>query len=558
MALSVVLVLAVTILTLPYPLIIKSMLDDALPNKDMDLLFLLMALFLGTFLLRGALGYLYRYVLQRMGMRITCDLRKDLFAHLQTLSVKYYDKRHTGAIASRISDDTGSLFGLITGVIVTFLSDAVTVIGVAIVLFCMSWKLALIALAVMPLFLLNYRMSKGKLRKLSRRHRRNWDRVVGFLHERVASSRLIKSFSAEEREIARFNKGIEADFRNFNHLSLYNTRLAIVAEIVSSLGMLLVLGIGGLYVIQGYLSVGELVAFNAYLGYLFGPIVRLNDMNAVVQRAVTALEKVHELLDTPSFVSEKKDAVRISSVKGTVEFRDVSFSYDAGQKILNRINLTVDPGQMVAIVGPSGSGKTTLVNLLCRFYDPDSGVILLDGHDLRDVTIQSLRSQIGVVMQDNLLFSGALMENIRYGRPEANMAEVIDAAKAANAHDFITRMPRGYSTTTGERGVSLSGGQKQRIAIARAILKQPRILVFDEATSALDTESERLIQNAMERLMRNRTTFVIAHRLSTVVKADKIVVMQNGQIAEEGTHAQLLELNGVYAHLHALQFRSTI
>ena len=455
-----------------------------------------------------------------------------------------------------MADDTGALFNLITGVVVNLISDAFTVVAVAVVLFCICWKLAFIALAVMPFFVINYRLSKVRLRKLSRRHRRNWDRVVGFLHERVASSRLVKSFSMEAREIEGFNRGIEADYRNYTHLTMYNTRLWVIADMISSLGALLVLGMGGLYAIQGKLSIGELMAFNAYLGYLFGPIVRLNDMNAVVQRAVTALEKIYEVLDTPSFASERPGAVELPTMKGRVEFRDVQFSYDAGHKILHQINLTVEPGQMIAIVGPSGSGKTTLVNLLCRFYDPDAGAILVDGRDLRDVTIPSLRRQIGVVMQDNLLFSGAVMENIRYGKPDADMAAIIGAAQAAHAHDFITKLPRGYHTAAGERGVTLSGGQKQRIAIARAILKQPRILVFDEATSALDTESERLIQNAMEQLMKNRTTFVIAHRLSTILKAHKIVVLQRGQIAEEGTHAELLARNGLYAKLHAMQFRA--
>jgi len=555
MELAVLLVVAVTLLTLPYPLIVKVMLDDALPNKDWEKLQWLMWLFLGIFLVRGVLSYLNRYVLQRIGMRITCDLRKEIFAHLQTLSVKYYETRHTGKITSRIAEDTNTVFMLITSVIVNLVSDSLTVLAVAGMLFWINWQLALLTLAVLPLFLLNYRLSKGHLRKLSRRHRRNWDRVSGFLHERVASARLIKSFSMEAREIERFNRGIETDYRNFNQLTLYNIRLWVVADTISSLGGLVVLWYGGWLVIHDRLSIGNLIAFNTYIGFLFAPIVRLNDLNAVVQRAMTGLEKIYEVFDTPSFAADTPTSRELPTVRGDIEFRNVQFSYEAGRKVLQNIQFTAAPGQMIALVGPSGSGKTTLINLLCRFYDVDDGAILLDGTDIRHVTVKSLRRQIGFVMQESLLFSGPLLENIRYGRPDASMDDVIAAARAANAHDFISDLPRGYYTAVGERGVKLSGGQRQRVAIARAILKNPRILIFDEATSALDTESERLIQDAMDRLMQDRTTLVIAHRLSTVAKANRILVLQNGTIVEQGRHAELIALAGLYRRLHDLQFQ---
>lgn len=554
-AFAVSLVLTVTILTLPYPIIIKSMLDDALPHKNWHKLLWLMLLFLACFLMRGVLSYASRFFLQRIGMRITCDLRKDIFAHLQTLSIKFYENRHTGKIVARVTEDTGSLFVLITNVLVNFISDALTVLGVAVMLFLINWKLAALVIAVVPFFVLNYRLSKNKLRKLSRRHRRNWDRVVGFLHERVASSRLVKSFSMEEREIIQFNRGIENDFRNYNQLTLYNSRLWVIADMISSFGGLIVLSVGGWMVIQDKFSIGNLVAFNTYLGFLFSPIVRLNDLNAVIEKAITGLEKVHEVLDTPSFVKEKKDARLLPAVEGRIDFKNVQFSYSAGQKTLKDINLSVEPGEMIALVGPSGSGKTTLINLLCRFYDIDSGEISIDGNDIRGVSVKSLRKQIGVVAQESLLFSGSLVDNIRYGQPDANMDAILKATTAANAHSFISELPRGYNTVVGERGARLSGGQRQRIAIARAILKNPRILVFDEATSALDSESERAIQDAMEQLMRGRTTFVIAHRLTTILKADKIVVMQEGSIVEQGRHAFLLKQNGLYRRLYELQFQ---
>lgn len=556
-ALSVILILSVTGLTLPYPLIIRAVLDQALPHKDWNQLKLLMLLFLAIFLARGGLAYLNRVLLQRIGMRITCNLRKHVFAHLQTLSVKYYENRQTGKIASRVAEDTGQLFLMVTDVLVNVITDSLTLVAVLVVLFWIQWELALVAAAVLPFFLINYRLSKSTLRKISRRHRRNWDRVLGFLHERVASARLVKSFSMEEQEIARFNRGIENDYRNYNALVIHNVRLWVIADMISSFGTLAVLMYGGWLVIQGQMTVGDLMAFLTYIGFLYTPIVRLSDLNAVVQRATTSLEKIYEVLDTPSFVVESSDAVRLAPVKGQVEFRDVQFSYEAGRKTLNNINLSVEPGQMVALVGPSGAGKTTLINLLCRFYDVDQGAILIDDTDIRNVTLKSLRRQIGFVMQESLLFSGSLLDNIRYGLPEAGLEDVTKAAQSANAHEFIRKLPRGYHTSIGERGVRLSGGQKQRIAIARAILKNPRILIFDEATSSLDSESERLIQEAMERLLLNRTSFIIAHRLSTVLKADKIVVLQNGEICEQGTHGELFRKDGVYRKLYDLQFHAS-
>jgi len=565
-ALSVVLVLTITGMTLPYPLIVKKLIDEALPGKTSPVIFghtfigwnyvlFLMGLFAFTVIARNILSYLNRYLLQEMSMRVTCDLRKDVFAHLQSLSIKYYEGKQTGQIVARVSEDTGSLFFLISSVVVSLISDAVTLVAVLFLLFWLDWRMAIPTVALLPLFLVNYRISKRRLRMFSRKHRRNWDRVVGFLHERVSSARLVKSFSMEEREIERFNRGIEADYRNFNRLTLANARLWVRADIISSFGGWMVMIIGSWYILAGKMTVGNMMAFTFYIGYLYGPIVRISDANAMVERAITALEKIYEVFDTPSFVKELPDAPDMPPVKGRVEFQNVQFSYDRGRAILSDINLHIEPGQMVALVGPSGAGKTTLINLLCRFYDIDTGAILIDGVDIRNVRIKSLRRQIGIVMQENILFSGSLLENIRYGNPGASVAMVEDAARAANIHDFIDTLPSKYFTAVGERGVKLSGGQRQRIAIARAVLTDPRILIFDEATSALDSESEKLIQDAMDRFMKGRTTIVIAHRLSTIQRADRIIVLGDGAVKEQGTHEELLALNGLYHHLHSMQFR---
>ena len=387
---------------------------------------------------------------------------------------------------------------------------------------------------------------------------------MGFLHERVAAARVVKSFTREAAETTTFASGIGADYFNYSQIVMRNTRLSVFADLLGAFGALLVLGYGGWLVIQGAMEVGTLVAFNAYIAFVFPPIVRFVDLTAVFQRANTALENMWAMLDTKPEISDRPDALVLPAIRGDVEARAVCFDYEleppgAGRpRTLTDVSFRIPAGSVVAIVGPSGSGKSTLINLLARFYDVASGQLLVDGYDVRDVTVESLRRQIGIVLQENILFSGTLEDNIKYGRAEATAAEVQAAAAAANAHDFITELPDGYATVVGERGVKLSGGQRQRIAIARAILRNPRILIFDEATSALDTASERLIQQAMERLMKGRTAFIIAHRLSTIQKADTILVMEQGRLAEKGTHAELLAAGGLYARLHALQFQETV
>jgi subfamily B ATP-binding cassette protein MsbA len=560
-ALGVALILLATFLTLPAPWILKIIIDKALPSKDLHLLAQLLAVFTVLFLLRAWLTMVRNRVLQNAAMRLVCDLRIRLFAHLQTLSLRYFDDNHTGETVSRVSQDTGEVYTLTNGFLINLIADSVTIVVVVGFLFYVDWKLATATCAVMPLFVINYLYNRRRMREESRKHRQNWDKVMGFLHEKVSSARVIKSFVREQGEISTFTSGINEDFFNYSRIVMRNTKLAVVADLLGSVGALIVLGYGGWLVVKGEMGVGTLVAFNAYIAYVFPPIVRFVDLATIFQRAITGLENVFKLLDTKPEVADIESAIPLPPLKGDVEFRNVSFDYameaasPRGPRTLRNVNFSIKAGEIAAIVGPSGSGKSTIINLLARFYDPASGAVLVDGYDLRTAVADSFRRQIGIVLQENILFSGTLEDNLKYGKPEATRGEIIEAAKTANAHDFIIALPDGYSTVVGERGAQLSGGQRQRIAIARAILKNPRILIFDEATSALDLASERLIQEAMERVMQGRTTFIIAHRLSTIQKASRILVMDQGRLAEQGTHAELLALEGLYARLHALQFK---
>ena len=546
---------------LPAPWILKLIIDRALPDKDMRFMVELLVAFGVLFALRAWLTLLRNRILQFAAMRLVCDLRIRLFAHLQSLSLRYFDCNQTGSTIARIAQDTGEVYNLTNGFLINVIADSITVVCVLGFLYWIDWRLALSVTAVLPLFVVNYLHHRKRMRLESRAHRDNWDKVMGFLNERVAAARVVKSFSKEQDEISSFAGGINADYFNFSRVVMRNTKLSVVADVLGSIGALIVLSYGGWLVMQGRMQVGTLVAFNAYITFIFPPIVRFVDLSAIFQRANTSLENVFTMLDTKPEVADLPGAPVLPLLRGDVEFRDVGFDYDleapgkGRPRTLTNVSFAIPAGKIVAIVGPSGSGKSTIINLLARFYDVASGSVLVDGTDIRTVTTDSLRRQIGIVLQESVLFSGTLEDNIKYGRPDATREQILDAAVAANAHEFITKLPDGYATVVGERGSKLSGGQRQRIAIARAILKDPRILIFDEATSALDTQSERLIQQAMERLMKSRTSFIIAHRLSTIQQADIILVMEQGRLAEMGTHAELVAKGGLYSRLHALQFK---
>lgn len=561
-ALGVVLILLATAVTLPAPWILKLVIDDALPSKDLHKLGALLAAFTGLFVARGFLTLWRNRVLQYAAMRVTCDLRIAIFRHMQSLSLRYFDANQTGKVVSRVAQDTGELYNLTNGFLINLIADTVTVAGVLCFLYWVEWRLALAVTLVLPLFVINYLYNRRKMKQESRAHRDNWDRVMGFLQERVAAARVVKSFGRESAEGDAFAGGINADYLNFSKVVMRNTRLAVIADVLGSIGGLIVLGFGGWLVVRDEMQIGTLVAFNAYIVYVFPPLVRFADLTAVLQRASTALENIFAVFDTrPEVADDAGKPALPAPGRGEVEFVNVSFDYEleppgkGRPRTLTELSFLIPPGRMVAIVGPSGSGKSTVINLLARFYDVASGEVRVDGRDVRSVSIESLRRQIGIVLQDNILFSGTLEDNIKYGRPDATREQILDAARAANADEFISQLPDGYSTVVGERGSKLSGGQRQRVAIARAILKDPRILIFDEATSALDTQSERLIQQAMDRLMKDRTTFVIAHRLSTIQRADIILVMEQGRLVEMGRHDELVSRGGLYSRLHALQFQ---
>jgi ABC-type multidrug transport system fused ATPase/permease subunit len=502
------------------------------------------------------LSYIQMKYSHLVGQRLVLAVRTRTYEHIQRLSLKFYETRRTGEIMSRLTNDVEVLDRLASDAVTDLVVSMLRLVFALGILFWVSWKLTLVAFLPLPILGWFIKVFVFRIRGVYRKIRERLAEINAKLSDNLQGIRVIKSFSMEDYEAERFYQESERYYQMSARAIELFTRFFSSVNFFTATGQAIVLGAGGWLIYKGQLTVGDLTlfVFSWLQPYLYQPLQSLARTFDTVLRALAAGERIFELLDTEQDVRDKPQAAPMPRIKGQVEFCDVSFGYDEAGEVFRGINISARPGERIALVGRSGAGKTTIINLIPRFYDPTQGQILIDGVDIRDVQQESLRSQIAMVLQDTFLFNGTIRENILYGRPDASDEEMIAAAKTANAHEFIMSFPGQYEQEIGERGIKLSGGQKQRISIARAVLADPRILILDEATSSVDTESEILIQEAMERLMRNRTTFVIAHRLSTVKRADQIVALAGGRIAETGRHDELLESGGVYAEMYELQF----
>lgn len=538
------------------PWIIRDVIDQVFSERDSHLLNLIALGIVAIFFARGIFFYGQNYLMSYVGERVVIDIRGAVYRKMQQLSTSFYDKNKLGTIMSYVTNDVSALQSAMVQNTIDMITEGCILIGSVGAMIYLDWKLTLFTFCTFPVVLLLMDVFGKKIRIAGYNIQECTADITSVLQETLSSARIIKSFVREEYEINRFERenmaNFEANMKNAKLMAI----LTPVIEFVAALGVTAIIWFGGRSVIHGEITPGSLVAFLVYAVNISNPIKRLTRVIGSIQKALAAAQRVFYILDLEDGIKDKPDAIVLPPVQGAVEFQHVGFAYNENEPVLQDVSFKVEPGQVVALVGPSGAGKSTIANLLPRFYDVTSGNITIDGHDIEDVTVSSLRTQVGIVPQETTLFNGSVYDNILYGRLEATKEEVEMAAKAANAHDFILELPQGYDTSLGDRGVNISGGQRQRISIARAILKDPRILVLDEATSALDTESERVVQEALDRLMVGRTSFVIAHRLSTVQNAHKIIVLDRGQIAEIGTHQELMAKHGLYAHLHDIQFKT--
>lgn len=548
------------------PLLIKYVIDDLLPSplpreeKLTQLFWLMMGAFLLFTVVRAPVEYIRQYYAQWVSSRILFDIRNQLFSHLQRLSMRYYNNTKTGEVISRVINDVESTKSFVETGLMNLWLDLIT-IGLTLgIMFYMDFELTIVAIIVFPLYSFSVKFFYKRLRQLTKDRSAALAHLQGHLYERVNGMSLIRSFALEDHESKQFAKENNQFLTKALAHTRWNAITFSVVNTVTDIAPLFVIAYAGYQVIDGTLSVGTLVAFYAYLDRLYTPLRRLVNSSTVLTQAIASMDRMFEFIDESYDIVDQPNAGEMpvdpatKRIRGAVQFENVSFRYrDEGSLVLDNVSLTIEPGETVAIVGMSGGGKSSLISLLPRFWDVTDGRITIDGIDVRDVKQRSLRSHIGMVLQDNILFSESAKVNIMMGNPQADDEAVIRAAQAAHAHDFIMELPNGYDTELGERGVKLSGGQKQRIAIARVFLRDPGILILDEATSALDLESEHTIQESLARLTKGRTTIIVAHRLSTITHADKIVVMKEGQIVEQGKHDELLEKRGVYHGLWSVQ-----
>ncbi|MGA7729646.1 MAG: ABC transporter ATP-binding protein [Chloroflexia bacterium] len=540
-----------TLLTLAFPLLIQGIVDGAIVSKDPSAMTGLALLMVGIFVVQAVFNFGQSYLLSFTGERLIADLRKRVYAHLQSLSLGFYDNQRVGELTSRLSNDVTAVQAGLTNNLIGPIGQVLTLIGGLTMIILIDWRmLAVVALVVPPIFIVG-RFFGGRLQKVSEQAQSALGEATTVLEETLAAPRIVKAFGREAYEVGRYSGAVETSFRLGLSRSMNRSIFIALMGFVTFSALAGIMWFGGMEVLNGNLSPGHLVALPIYVILATGPISALTGVYASLQESSGAAQRLFAILDTSPDIADAPGAVPLPQPpRGEIEFREVTFHYAGGPDVLHALSLHVRPGEVLALVGPSGAGKSTLAGLIPRFYDVQVGAVLVDGHDVRGLQVDSLRAGIAIVPQETQLFGGTIYENIVYGKLDATDEEVRAAARAANAHGFITELPDGYNSVVGERGVKLSGGQRQRVAIARALLRDPRILILDEATSSLDNESEALVKQALERLMRGRTVVIIAHRLSTVEKADRIAVIEDGRVAELGTHAELLTLEGLYHRLY--------
>lgn len=542
-------------LDLVFPYIIRKMIDQYIPDKNLTMIIRVLVFLFLLYILMFVFQYIVHYWGHVVGIRMEADMRKELFAHLQTLSFRFYDNNKVGYLMSRIVNDLNNVSELAHHGPEDLFISTIMITGSFIILLGMHWQLALFTFALVPVMLIFSVKLGHKMHLAFRDIREKIAEVNSQIEDSLSGIRVVKSFTNERYENKKFDHGnnrfrcsrefaMKAMAQFFSGINFFSNMITLIT-----------LAAGGYYIYLDQLTTGELVAFLFYVNMFMNPIRRLVNLNENFQRGMAGFRRFQELLSVEPEIKDLPEAIELTNIKGEIEYRDVSFGYDNNTKVLEHINLKIEPGQTVAFVGPSGAGKTTICNLLPRFYEIEKGSVLIDGKDIREVSLKSLRRNIGIVQQDVFLFNGTVRDNIAYGKPDASEDEIIEAAKKANAHQFIQKLSDGYDTNIGERGVKLSGGQKQRISIARTFLKNPPILILDEATSSLDNESEKIIQASLARLSRGRTTLVIAHRLSTIKDADLIIVLTEEGIVEQGKHEELINKEGgIYKKLYQSQF----
>ena len=544
--------------TLVVPLIIRYITSTVIYQESgqaMQTTLMLVLLMLGLILLEAYCNFFIAYYGHIMGAKMEYDMRNEIFQHYQKLSFRFFDDQKVGQLMSRVTNDLFEISELFHHGPEDLVISIIKLIGSLAILLAINWRLALVAFAIVPLMVIYAGYFNVKMKQAFVRNRARIADINAQIEDNLSGIRVVKSFANEEIELEKFKRGndrfIDSKRESYRYMGLYHSGLGAFTTLIS----VIVIGVGAVFITKDIIAITDLITFLLFINNFTDPIRKLINFTEQFQNGASGYSRFLEIMSVCPDITDRPGAVDMQNVQGNIDFQNVSFSYDdRNGKVLSHLNLSVRAGEYIALVGPSGVGKSTLCSLIPRFYEVNEGAILVDGRDIRDITLKSLRDHIGIVQQDVYLLAGSVMDNIRYGRPDATDEEIIRAAKDANAHDFIMELPEGYDTDIGQRGIKLSGGQKQRLSIARVFLKNPPILIFDEATSALDNESEKVVQDSLEKLAANRTTFVIAHRLSTIRNAEKILVLTEDGIAEEGTHQQLIEKNGIYAGLYNMQF----